>query len=881
MCVCGSIPELGCNEPVMAKEMACADGEHWSLRLEIPDDMTEIEYHYLLRDADRKVTPEPWRRKHRIAFDRTAASYCLYDYWREEPTNIALYTSAFTKNLFAHNGSEPIHEQPDRSLIIRVPNPRVRKNQRVALAGNQACLGHWDTTQAKLLCPSGAAEWEVCLNADEIRFPFEYKFFVCDETKHVCHWEKGDNRVLTEAPSETCEVTVISEYPYREDLPEWKGAGTVIPVFSLRSEQSFGVGDLHDLRLLIDWAEQTQQCVIQVLPMNDTTCTHTWKDSYPYSAISMYALHPMYISLYSMGTLNDPDRMAYFRKKQIALNEKEEVDYEAVERYKTTYCRAFFEQEGAAILSGCDFKRFLENNRKWLTPYAAFCYLRDQYHTADFSQWGKDAIYSPLRIEKLCAENSPAYPEISYVYFLQYVLHSQFQAVSNHARRKGIILKGDLPIGIHRTSVEAWTDTRYFNMNGQAGAPPDDFSAMGQNWSFPTYHWEIMEEDGFTWWKKRFGKMSDYFDSFRIDHILGFFRIWEIPLDYVQGLCGHFRPALPLTVGEIESYGLAFKKEYTSAAIHRKYLPELFGEQTEVVIDHYLSPMDADHIMLNPFCDTQRKIRELFEGHEDEASRLIQSGLYALANEVLFLEDPYEPGKYHPRISASQSYRYQELTKTEQTAFDKLYTYFFYERHHDFWKATALNRLRPLVATTEMLVCGEDLGMIPDSVHEVMEELHILSLELGRISKAFGQEFSDLKTVPYYSVCTTSTHDMSPLRTWWEEEPERTQRYAQSLLKRSESITDECTTEIAEQIITEHLHAHSMLTILPLQDWLAVDHELKRKDALQERINIPADPNHYWRYRIHIPLERLLQASEFNQKIRAMLSKSHRTNIIT
>ena len=151
----------------MAKEMACADGEHWSLRLEIPDDMTEIEYHYLLRDADRKVTPEPWRRKHRIVFDRTAASYCLYDYWREEPTNIALYTSAFTKNLFAHNGSEPIHEQPDRSLIIRVPNPRVRKNQRVALAGNQACLGHWDTTQAKLLRPSDTAEWEVCLNADE------------------------------------------------------------------------------------------------------------------------------------------------------------------------------------------------------------------------------------------------------------------------------------------------------------------------------------------------------------------------------------------------------------------------------------------------------------------------------------------------------------------------------------------------------------------------------------------------------------------------------------------------------------------------------------------------------------------------------------------
>lgn len=881
MHVCGSIPELGGGEPVMAKEMDCTDGEHWSLQLDLPDEITEIEYHYILTDVDGKVATEPWNRKHRIVFDRTASSYCLYDYWREEPKNIVLYTSAFTQNLFAHNASEPTYEQPDRSLIIRIPNPRVQKNQQVALTGNQACLGHWDTTQAKLLRPSGAAEWEVCLNANEIRFPFEYKFFVCDEAKQVCHWEKGDNRLLTKEPSETYEVTVISEYPYREDLPEWKGAGTVIPVFSLRSKQSFGVGDLHDLQLLIDWAEQTQQCIIQVLPMNDTTRTHTWRDSYPYSAISIYALHPIYISLYDMGILNASERMAYFREKQIALNEKEEVDYEAVEHYKTAYCRAFFEQEGAAILSSNDFKRFRADNQKWLIPYAAFCYLRDQYHTADFSKWGKDAIYSPFRIEKLSAENGSAYPEISFIYFQQYVLHTQFQTVSNYAREKGIILKGDLPIGIHRTSVEAWTDTRNFNMNGQAGAPPDDFSAMGQNWSFPTYNWEIMEEDGFTWWKKRFGKMSDYFDSFRIDHILGFFRIWEIPLDYVQGLCGHFRPALPLTVAEIASYGLTFKKEFTSAVIHRKYLSELFGEQTEVVIDHYLSPIDAEHMILNPFCDTQRKIQSIFEGHEDRVSRQIESGLYALANEVLFLEDPYEPGKYHPRISASQSYRYQELTEAEQSAFDKLYAYFFYVRHHDFWKSTALNRLRPLVATTEMLVCGEDLGMIPDSVQEVMEDLHILSLELGRISKAFGQEFTDLKAVPYYSVCTTSTHDMSPLRTWWEEEPERTRRYAQFVLKGSESTTAECTPEIAEQIITEHLYAHSMLTILPLQDWLAMDHELRRKDARQERINIPADPNHYWRYRIHIPLEQLLKASDFNQKIRAMLSKSHRTNTIT
>ena len=175
-----------------------------------------------------------------------------------------------------------------------------------------------------------------------------------------------------------------------------------------------------------------------------------------------------------------------------------------------------------------------------------------------------------------------------------------------------------------------------------------------------------------------------------------------------------------------------------------------------------------------------------------------------------------------------------------------------------------------------MLICGEDLGMIPATVHEVMDDLQILSLELEQMSKNENVEFSDLSHLPYHSVCTTSTHDMNPLRTWWTENKEKTQRYYNNILRRVGIAPDECTAEIAEQIIYNHLQSSSMLTIIPLQDWFAMDDTIKRADANSERINNPANPNHYWRYRMHISLETLLQSTSFNGKIQNMIIESSR-----
>ncbi|MDR2042270.1 MAG: 4-alpha-glucanotransferase [Tannerella sp.] len=858
------------------QEMQRQENDRWMLQLTIPPSIRTISYRYLLVDAGGNTVTESWERGHRALLDPSGGMYHLYDYWLETPPDMALYSAAFTKAVYAHTSAGEPEENRCRTLVIRVSIPRVEKNRYPAIAGNQACLGFWQPEQAKEMNGTDFPEWEVRLNADEITFPLEYKFLLRDERGRVVRWETGENRILEPFPPAPDVTVVVSCFPYRESLPAWKGAGTAIPVFSLRSEQSFGIGDLHDLKLLINWAEQTNQRLVQILPVNDTTRTHTWADSYPYSAVSIYALHPLYISLTEMGALKEARKRSFYRRVQQALNAGEEVDYEAVEKHKISYCRDFFAEQGASVLASDAFRTFWETAQSWLAPYASFCYYRDKYRTADFTQWGEHAVYRPEREPAYGETGRVVRKEIAFTYFLQFVLHTQFKAVSEHARRKGIILKGDLPIGIHRTSVEAWTEATLFNENGQAGAPPDNFSDKGQNWSFPTYHWDVMERDGFAWWKKRLRALEHVFTALRIDHLLGFFRIWEIPIHCVDGLCGHFRPALPFTAGEIEDRGLPFRDAFLQARIRRSHAVELLGETFDEAVETYLSPDGDDHLTLKPCCNTQRKTDDLFRERTDPVSLKIKAALFTVAANVLFLADPYEPAKYHPRISASGSFAYKELTPEEQLAFDRLSFHFFYERHNAFWKEVALKRLTPLIHSTDMLICGEDLGMIPDSVHEVMDRLHILSLELERAPKLYGLEFADLQQLPYLSVCTTSTHDMPPLRSWWNEVRERTQRYYRQVLHGDGTAPAACSPERAGQILRNHLNASSMLTIIPLQDWLALSGDLRHPRPECERINIPADPHHYWRYRMHLSLETLAAADDFNRLIRRLIAESGR-----
>ena len=739
----------------------------------------------------------------------------------------------------------------------------------LAICGDDEMFGEWDASKALVMNDCNFPEWRIAVDFKEIHVPFSYKFVILDKaTRSLLAWENGENRVMNIVPEHKNSLVSISGMRFINSRPAWHCAGVAIPVFSVRTEDDFGVGDFFDLKKMVDWAVETGQKFLQILPINDTTMTHTWTDSYPYNANSTFALHPMYLRLSELGELTDVYRREYYENLRRELNALPTVDYERVNNAKREYIREIYAQAGKKTLDSLDFKNFVSENEYWLKPYAAFCVLRDINGTPEFGKWGEYAVYDAEKINDFISSHID---EINLVYYIQYHLDRQMRQVHNYAGEHGVAFKGDIPIGISRDSADAWINPRLFNMDCQAGAPPDDFSVLGQNWGFPTYNWEEMNKDGFAWWKSRFRKMAEYFDAYRIDHVLGFFRIWQIPMDAVHGLLGVFNPALPFSPDELRnSYDFWINVDVQTRPYIRDYfLYDFFGEDTDEAKRRFLIAKDNGCYELRPEFDTQRKVADFFalEAKNEKNTRLCNA-LLGLIDDVLFIEDPYEKGKYHPRISAQHTYIYRSLTDYEKWCFNRLYNDFYYRRHNDFWYGKAMWKLPPLLDSTSMLTCAEDLGMIPDCVPAVMDRLQMLSLEIQRMPKDPQSEFGNTWAYPYLSVCTTSTHDMGGIRQWWEENRDVTQKYYNNMLHEQGEAPQYAEPWICDKILTLNLQSPSMLAIFPLQDWLSMNGVLRRQDPREELINIPANPRHYWRYRMHLTVEKLLAATEFNKYMR-------------
>ena len=803
--------------------------------------------------------------------------YIFNDAWKDLPYDSYLYSSAFSGN---ETPKSPKSALPGESnIIFRAICPCLKHRKQVlGICGKGEALGNWNMESPIVMEEIQANEWVVTIDSKKLETPLEFKFVAVNPTTgKAVEWESNSNRTIDTGLLRKGEIYLTTEMDVHFASMSRKIAGTAIPVFSLRSEGSFGVGDFGDLKKLIDWAEQTHQQAVQILPINDTTITNTWMDSYPYNSISIYAFHPMYIDIRQLGKLKDKEAESYYEAKRLELNALPQIDYEAVNNIKRAYIKSMFEQNGKKVLASADFKKFFKENEHWLLPYAAFSHLRDLYGTPDFSQWPEHQVYDAKAIAEMCAPESSCYTAIAFYYYIQYNLHIQLLDAGNYARQRGIIFKGDIPIGISRNSVEAWIEPYYFNMNGQAGAPPDPFSAKGQNWGFPTYNWDVMEQDNYLWWQKRFRKMAEYFTAYRIDHILGFFRIWEIPSHSVHGLLGQFVPALPMGVEEIESYGLHFQKDFmTRPFINEDILRRIFDEKANFVKENFLQHSHDDIWEMRPEFDTQRKVETWFVGKTDEESLNMKEGIYALISNVLFVPDRKNPSTYHPRITVQSDFIYERLSDYEKDAFNRLYNHYYYQRHNQFWYGEAMKKLPMLTQCTSMLVCGEDLGMVPDCVPWVMEQLQILSLEIQRMPKNPQHEFGHLWEYPLRSVCTISTHDMATLRGWWEEDREITTNYYNHVLGHWGEVPPTAPGNICEEIIRQHLQCPSLLCILSFQDWLSMDEELRYPDAQAERINVPANPRHYWRYRMHLTIEDLMKNAKFNDKLREMIDETNR-----
>ena len=805
--------------------------------------------------------------------------YAVDDCWRDLPGDAFRYSSAFNSMQPTPCRPNVLPDKVGNCITFRALCPGLTpKEQALGLIGSCSALGNWEYCRPLRMTEIQPNVWQITLDASTLQTPFEYKFVaVSIKTGAVVEWEARPNRIFHTRPLQRGETYIVPEAEVFFALPAPRIAGCAIPVFSLRSEGSFGVGDFGDLKTLITWAESTGQKAVQILPINDTTMTGTWLDSYPYKSISIYAFHPMYTDLRQLSPIEDPETAERMEKERKLLNALPQVDYEAVNKLKREYLSIVYGQEKDKVLASADFKEFFEQNKEWLMPYAAFCYLRDTFGTADFTEWPEHASYSKEDIARLCAPESEAYTQIAFHYYIQYQLHRQLLAAAVHARKNGVILKGDIPIGISRTSVEAWTEPHYFNMNGQAGAPPDAFSVNGQNWGFPTYNWDDMEKDNYLWWRKRFSKMAEYFTAYRIDHILGFFRIWEIPVHSVHGLLGQFSPALPMSADEIRSFGLNFDKEFmTKPFINDYILNTVFGEQSDMVRNTFVQHLHHDIYTMRPKFDTQRKVEAYFKDKTDEESIALKEKLYSLISDVLFVPDRKNAEMYHPRIAVQNDFVYRQLDGQAQDAFNHLYNHYFYQRHNEFWYNEAMKKLPILTQSTPMLTCGEDLGMVPDCVPWVMKQLQILSLEIQRMPKNPQHEFGHVYEYPYCSVCTIGTHDMSTLRGWWEESPEVTERFYHHEMRRWGEVPEHAPGWLCKDIVYEHLYSPSMLCILTWQDWTSISEELRNPDVQAERINVPANPHHYWRWRMHITLENLMEQKLFNEEIKEMILESHR-----
>ncbi|MEQ8878271.1 MAG: 4-alpha-glucanotransferase [Cyclobacteriaceae bacterium] len=830
----------------------------------------ELQYRYEIRE-DNQVDVEFGFRTIKVPDDDAVVE--VSDCWRSSQSlDNVLYSAPFLKSIFARKPEKPQKEALFNNFSLNLRKVDVPAGCKIGVLGNLDELGAWDKNQVLLLSGNKFPQWSIEMCLTNIQ-SFEYKYVLCDETGKMLDWEQGDNRRFRGNTNSGRHIVHDEQVRFNDDL--WRGAGIALPVFSLRTSNSAGVGEFTDIPVMIDWMASVGFKVFQVLPVNDTVANHSWWDSYPYAAISVHALHPVYANMQAIGPLKDKRKWNKLLLEAEAFNVREEFDYEGVMKMKSTFFKYSYDENRDEFLRSESLERFLAANKNWIYDYAAFSCFRDRFKTPDFNQWGEYSYLTDDEVLKFTGSDQEHYDDVAVHFYIQYHLDKQLKAATAYGRKHGVVLKGDIPIGIFRHSVEAWRKPALFHLDQQAGAPPDMFSTTGQNWGFPTYNWDEMEKDGYSWWIERLQKMSEYFDVIRLDHILGFFRIWQMPADQIQGLLGTFYPSLPLSHEEISSRGIHIDlDEYCEPVIHERQLERL--HHRDLIEKFFLRKENGDWVIPEEMKSQQKvnqQIRRLIEEGKlaENVFELLQKELFKLQSEVLFIREP-NSNLYHPRIDLHHTFRFAQLKDDLKHKLKDLHDYYYHHRHNDFWKENASKKLPVLRDASDMLVCGEDLGMVPQSVGPLMNELQILQLDVERYPKYHDQ----FKHLHYLSVKGTGNHDMLTLRQWWHEVREESEWVYHDLLGLNDHFPAHIDAHVAELLMKLHLESNSMWVIIPLQDLTTLSPELMRADMDAERINVPENPKNVWKYRFHMNLDELHKAEDFNEKVRRLIVESGR-----
>lgn len=771
------------------------------------------------------------------------------------------YTKPFRTLL--ERGSTTVKKPADKNfnVVLRAGIPPLPPGKAVCVTGAGEKLHDWDAERPLMMYKKDGF-WTAKLNLGKER-SIEYKYAIYDlEKKRIETFEEGENRMLHTSGKKG--QTIVHQYPKISPL-RWKGAGLNIHLSSLRSSSGWGTGTYTDLIELSDWAATAGFKMIQLLPVNDTITNGQNEDSYPYAAISAFALHPYHLDVRKLliqTGVQLPDEM---EAEASRLNALKKIDFQGVYQHRMKALRMIYEADGLSFKDDFAWFDFFDFNREWLVPYAVFCYLRDQHQTADHTQWGEHAIYDEESIHAMAEPGSSHYAGIAFYYYLQFHLHLQFKEAVYHIHTHDMVLKGDLPIGVGRHSVETWMYKHLFHLNQQSGAPPDAFSAGGQNWNFPTYHWEAMQQDEYRWWRKRLETMSAYFDAVRIDHVIGLFRIWSIPLGHRTGELGLFHPAKGFTAHELAAAGLHMNEErFCTPFINAAVLYFYFREDKARVTETYFED-NRFKAAFNSMASLEAWLREHPDPFEDALRDL-------MANVIFFKEGDV----YHFRMNMQQTPSFQSLPEDQKHILNELYHQYFGERQYDVWLKSGTEKLQMMKQATTMMLCAEDLGMVPSMVPGVLEKMDVLSLYVERMPHRMEERFANPAHAPYISVVTPSTHDMEPIALWWQQHPGNAQYYYQHVLHQEGPVPAVCTPELVKLILQRQLQSPAMWVVFLLQDVLIADKDLHIDDPTHYRINDPGNDDHVWDYRVHITVEELSDQQALAGKLHKWIRKSGR-----
>ncbi|KAK8866977.1 4-alpha-glucanotransferase dpe2 [Tritrichomonas musculus] len=902
--ICGNIPELGNWELSNAQQMYFENHyDFWDcvIRLPLTNKAIKIEYKYVRAYDKSRAEWEP-EENHSVEITniQNPGIVEVSDTfrWYDSQLDIfkrAPFIKAFNRRL-SHVRAPTLdlsRNEPGMVLVkFQMSCANVKPGQKVRVVGSCPELGGWDHRKGIVMADGDFPMWNAVKLIDHNSFPFAYKYVIVDGTN--VYWESTENHYTSGISHQGADV----DFPSSLQINDWlclpnrelfKGLGVYTPLFSYRTKNSCGIGQYPDIKNMVDVCNKCGASLIQLLPINDTSDDGSWADSYPYRQTSCFALHPIYIDLLQVLPKTPEDIENEVKQKREELEKLPTVDYPEVWKFKMDILNRLFKH----ATFDDKFDDFVERNGKWLKPYALYCYFRSLYNTSDFHTWPEHSTITQEEVGQLSIKH---YEDIKFTYWLQYICDVQFKSSRDYALNNGVVLKGDLPIGVFLNSVECWAFPKNFRMEYCAGAPPDPFSSDGQNWGFPTYDWDYMEQDNFSWWRLRLHRMAELYQVLRVDHVLGFFRIWEIPRDTcVRGMLGHYFPANPLSVDELRSWGLPDIDRYVKPYVRFHILQEKFGGEAQQVADKYFNKRNVDSnddfYDFKPEYDDEVKVEASLKELPEEKRNHYRACLFQLLANVLLVEDPEKKGFYQVRTEVKidhveetkngpiefKSTSWLELNDYQRSQFEKLYIEFAYYRQTANWVEKAKPKLDMLKNLTDMLICAEDLGQLTEGILNCLKQHGFLSLRVQRMSKDPKDDFDHIDSFQYLSVCCPSTHDSSSLRGWWEENRPMTENYWRNVLWRHDQCPEHLTPEISEMILRKHLWSNSMWAIFLLQDLTGiVPHLAKLQTPEEERINIPADPHHKWRYRFPYTLEELEDDDEFNITLYELAKDSHR-----